>query len=207
LPRQSLWNAKEVAKKILGIKDPQIATPDRLFNSPCDHLARVVGRAGRFLFVSEGFIPYGVSQESIARCRGVSPRTVSRHLSNAHRMEASPVRGYRSEVAPCWKVQLAHPLRRSFNVETLKSSRLQELRDRGRRFIRGPNDRWFYARTNVYWFDWELSRQRYRREHLKEILEIPKECKKLQKLVRQETWAEWHEQNAGLIRKPYRSKT
>ncbi len=206
LQRQSLWNAKEAAKKNLGIKEPRIETPDRLF-SPCDHLARVVERVGRFLFVSEGFIPYGASQELIAHCRGVSPRTVSRHLSNAHRLQASPVRGYRSEVDPCWKVQLAQRVRRSFCVEALKNSRLQELHDDGQRFIRGPNNRWFYLRTNVYWFDWQLSRQRYRRERLKEILEVPKECKLLQKFVPEERWVKWHRENCGLIRIPYRSKT
>ncbi|WP_017714934.1 hypothetical protein [Kamptonema formosum] len=43
----------------------------------------------------------------------------------------------------------------------------------------------------MYWFDWQLSRQRYRRLRLKEILEVPKEDKRLQKLVREDSWAEW----------------
>jgi hypothetical protein len=179
LQRQSFWNAFSAAKKILKIKNSQVSIPDRLFNSPCDLQARVVGPKGRFLFVSEGFLSDWGTHETISGVRGVSPRTVQRHLSNLYRLQSSPIRGCRSEVYLCWKVRVAQRVRRSYDVEFLKNSEIQEIHESesSRLFIIGPKGQWFWLRTNIYYFDWKLSRILYRREYLRKLmgfLEVPK---------------------------------
>src|SRR4028118_475469 len=88
-------------------------TPAQLMmptSRPCDKLARVLGRSQRFIFCESGFKFYGGSQEAIAQSRGLSAETVSRHLSNRYRLEASPVRGFRRDLPPIIKKQLVERL-------------------------------------------------------------------------------------------------
>jgi hypothetical protein len=88
-------------------------TPTQLMTPtlrPCDHLARVLGRSQRFIFCKSGFKFYGGSQEAIAQSRGLSAETVSRHLSNRYRLEASPVRGFLRDLPPIIKKQLVERL-------------------------------------------------------------------------------------------------
>ncbi|MBD0311105.1 MAG: bifunctional DNA primase/polymerase, partial [Microcoleus sp. T1-bin1] len=91
-----------------GLYTPvQLMTPTL---RPCDKLARVLGRSQRFIFCESGFKFYGGSQEAIAQSRGLSRATVSRHLSNRYRLEASPIRGFRRDLAPIIKKQLVERL-------------------------------------------------------------------------------------------------
>ena len=84
-----------------GLYTPvQLMTPTL---RPCDHLARVLGRSQRFIFCESGFKFYGGSQETIAQLRGLSPGTISRHLSNSYRLVPSPVRRFREDVPPVFK--------------------------------------------------------------------------------------------------------
>ena len=88
-------------------------TPTQLMTPtlrPCDKLARVLGRSQRFIFCESGFKFYGGSQEAIAQSRGLSAETVSRHLSNRYRLEASPVRGFLRDLPPIIKKQLVERL-------------------------------------------------------------------------------------------------
>src|SRR4028118_1693607 len=88
-------------------------TPTQLMTPtlrPCDKLARVLGRSQRFIFCESGFKFYGGSQEALAQSRGLSAETVSRHLSNRYRLEASPVRGFRRDLPPIIKKQLVERL-------------------------------------------------------------------------------------------------
>src|SRR4028118_77269 len=86
----------------------QLMTPT--LEPPSDHLARVLGRSQRFIFCESGFKFYGGSQETIAQLRGLSVATVSRHLSNRYRLEASPIRGFRRDLPPIIKKQLVERL-------------------------------------------------------------------------------------------------
>jgi hypothetical protein len=91
-----------------GLRTPvQLMTPTL---RPCDNLARVLGRSQRFIFCESGFKFYGGSQEAIAQSRGLSAETVSRHLSNKYRLEASPVRGFLRDLPPIIKKQLVERL-------------------------------------------------------------------------------------------------
>lgn len=203
LQRQSLWSAKEAAKTLLKIKNPRIPEPHRLVNAPCELLARVVARRAGRLFVTEGFPAYGVSQETVGLARGLHPRTVRRHLSDSYRLEPSPVRGYRSDLDSCDKVQIAQRVPRSFPVEPLKSSRLEDVYAESQRFILGPKGRWFYLRCNVYWLERELSRVRYRRKHLQELTGCPSALsprfKDWAERATYSKWAEWQKDNLGLL--------
>ncbi len=76
----------------------------------CDYPARVLGKGDRFIYCNSEFRFYGGSQEAIAQSRGISPATVSRHLSNGYRLVAAPVRGYRGELPPIVKKQLVEKL-------------------------------------------------------------------------------------------------
>ena len=90
-----------------------LCTPVQLMTPtlrPHEHLAWVLGRSQRFIFCESGFKFYGGSQEAIAQLRGLSVATVSRHLSNRYRLKASPVRGFRRDLAPIIKKQLVEPL-------------------------------------------------------------------------------------------------
>jgi hypothetical protein len=94
-------------------------TPTQLMTPtlrPCDKLARVLGRSQRFIFCESGFKFYGGSQEAIAQSRGLSAETVSRHLSNRYRLEASPVRGFLRDLPPIIKKQLVERLPRLKNM-------------------------------------------------------------------------------------------
>lgn len=199
----------EAAKKLYGIKDPQIPAPHQLFSSPCEHLARVVGRSSRFLFVSEGFLPYGASQETVATVRGVSRRTIRRHLSDSYRLQPSPVRGYRSDLDDCPKVQVAQRVSRSYPVESLKSCRLEDLQEEGDRFILGPGNRWFFLRCNLYWLERGLSRIRFRRKHLQKLtvtgaLTVSEfESRFRAREYVSTKWVEWAKKNAGLLAARY----
>ena len=88
-------------------------TPTQLMTPtlrPCDKLARVLGRSQRFIFCESGFKFYGGSLEEIAQLRGLSVATVSSHLSNRYRLEASPVHGFRRDLPPIIKKQLVEHL-------------------------------------------------------------------------------------------------
>lgn len=156
--RQSFWAAKEEKENKKLKRKPLKA--ELLFSPPCGNLARVIGRNKGILYVSEGFITYGASQESVARQRGVSTRTVQRHLSNLYRTQPSPVRGHRSELGFCYKVQLAQRVRRGI---TPKIASLAGFEEDAARLIHGPHNRMFYLGCNIYYPDRELVRARYRR--------------------------------------------
>jgi len=103
-----LQRREEIAQIKPG-ESSSLYTPTQLMTPtlrPCDKLARVLGRSQRFIFCESGFKFYGGSQEAIAQSRGLSAETVSRHLSNKYRLEASPVRGFLRDLPPIIKKQL-----------------------------------------------------------------------------------------------------
>jgi hypothetical protein len=107
-----LQRREEIAQIKPG-ESSSLYTPTQLMTPtlrPCDKLARVLGRSQRFIFCESGFKFYGGSQEAIAQSRGLSAETVSRHLSNRYRLEASPVRGFLRDLPPIIKKQLVERL-------------------------------------------------------------------------------------------------
>src|SRR4028118_1780952 len=87
-----------------GQQSTQLIEPSALHTS--DKPAGVITKSARFIYVESGFRFYGGSIEAIAQLRGISPSTVSRHLSNRYRLAASPVRAFREELPPIIKKQV-----------------------------------------------------------------------------------------------------
>jgi hypothetical protein len=135
-------------------------TPTQLITPtlrPCDKLARVLGRSQRFIFCESGFKFYGGSQEAIAQSRGLSAETVSRHLSNKYRLEASPVRGFLRDLPPIIKKQLVERLPR------LKNMPPKICLEEGL-FLMGGD--WWKPHCNVYCLSHRLVSARRRRAAL-----------------------------------------
>ncbi|MEG4495482.1 bifunctional DNA primase/polymerase [Microcoleus sp. D3_18_C4] len=122
---------------------------------PCEKLARVLEkRSERFIFCKSDFRFYGGSQETIAQLRGLSPGTISRHLSNSYRLVASPVHKFREDLPPISKKQLLEQL-----------SHLQKMpanfcREDGLIFLKGD---WYKPHPNIYLLNHRLVSVRRRR--------------------------------------------
>ena len=143
-----------------GLYTPaQLMTPT---SPPCSKLARVLGRSQRFIFCESGFKFYGGSQEAIAQSRGLSAETVSRHLSNRYRLEASPVRGFRRDLAPIIKKQLVERLPRLQNMPP-KICLEEGL------FLMGGE--WWKPHCNVYLLDHRLVSARRRRVRIQAAID------------------------------------
>jgi hypothetical protein len=130
--------------------------------SPSDHLARVLGRSQRFIFCESEFKFYGGSQEVIAQLRGLSVATVSRHLSNRYRLEASPVRGFRRDLLPIIKKQLVERL------PHLKNMPPKICLEEGL-FLMGGE--WWEPHCNVYLLDHRLVSARQRRGRIQAAID------------------------------------
>ena len=138
----------------------QLMTPT--LESPSAHLARVLGRSQRFIFCESGFKFYGGSQETIAQLRGLSPGTISRHLSNRYRLKASPVRGFRRDLPPIIKKQLVEHLPR------LKNMPPKICLEEGL-FLMGGE--WWKPHCNVYLLDHRLVSARRRRGRIQAAID------------------------------------
>ena len=142
-----------------------LCTPVQLMTPtlrPCDKLARVLGRSQRFIFCKSGFKFYGGSQEAIAQSRGLSAETVSRHLSNRYRLEASPVRGFLRDLPPIIKKQLVEHLPR------LKNMPPKICLEEGL-FLMGGE--WWQPHCNVYLLDHRLVSARRRRGRIQAAID------------------------------------
>jgi len=134
-----------------------LCTPVQLMTPtlrPCDNLARVLGRSQRFIFCESGFKFYGGSQEAIAQLRGLSPGTISRHLSNNYRLAASPVRKFREDLPPVSKKQL---LERLPHLQNMPAKLCHE---EGLILLGGD---WYKPHTNIYLLNHRLVSARRRR--------------------------------------------
>lgn len=131
-----------------------VAKPENLL-SPSVLLAGVLGRGSRFIYCDRSFRFYGGSQKSISQFRGVSSGTVSRHLSNSYRLAASPLRGFRDDLAPIIKKQLA---------ERLPGVGLFASKFCSREGFINLGVDWFRPRCNVYLLTHHLVSARCRRQ-------------------------------------------
>lgn len=143
----------------------QIPDPMKVADPSCGTPARALGYNNRFLFVSENFLDYGGSQETIGQRLGISSRTVQRHLSNSYRLKPSPVRKFRANLEPALKRQIAIRLKRSFKPMG-RSSRDAEIASDERRILK-IGDRYFEARNNIYALNHCLVPCRFRRHSYK----------------------------------------
>ena len=151
-----------------GLYTPmQLMTPT--LEPPSDHLARVLGRSQRFIFCESGFKFYGGSQEEIAQSRGLSAETVSRHLSNSYRLEASPVRGFRRDLPPIIKKQLVE------HLPDLKNMPPKICLEEGLFLIDGE---WWKPHCNVYLLDHRLVSARRRRGRIQAAIDKRNLCSK-----------------------------
>jgi len=133
-----------------------IVRPSTLLQT-CDHPARVLGRGDRFIYCGSEFRFYGGSQEAIGQLRGISPATVSRHLSNKYRLKPTPVRGYRQDATPIAKKQLLQQL------PGLQSMPPKLCAKEGLFWIK---DNWWRPHCNVYLLDHRLVSARCRRSRM-----------------------------------------
>jgi len=159
-----LQRREEIAQIKAG-ESSGLYTPAQLMTltSPtCGKLARVLGRSQRFIFCESGFKFYGGSQEAIAQSRGLSRGTVSRHLSNRYRLEASPVRGFRRDLPPIIKKQLVEP------VPHLKNMPPKICLEEGL-FLMGGE--WWKPHCNVYLIDHRLVSARRRRGRIQAAID------------------------------------
>jgi hypothetical protein len=151
-----------------GLYTPmQLMTPT--LEPPSDHLARVLGRSQRFIFCESGFKFYGGSQEAIAQSRGLSAETVSRHLSNSYRLEASPVRGFRRDLPPIIKKQLVE------HLPGLKNMPPKICLEEGL-FLMGGE--WWKPHCNVYLLEHRLVSARRRRAYIQSAIDKESLCSK-----------------------------
>lgn len=123
----------------------------------CDYPARVLGKGDRFIYCDSGFRFYGGSQGAIAESRGISPATVSRHLSNSYRLVSTPLRGYREELPPIVKKQLVEKL------QHLKKMPSKLCIEDGLFSMHGD---WWKPHCNVYLLDHRLVSARRRRAQI-----------------------------------------
>jgi len=154
-----LQRREEIAQIKAG-ESSGLYTPTQLMTPtlrPCDKLARVLGRSQRFIFCESRFKFYGGSQEAIAQSRGLSAETVSRHLSNRYRLEASPVRDFRRDLPPIIKKQLVE------RVPHLKNMPPKICLEEGL-FLMGGE--WWKPHCNVYCLNHRLVSARRRRAAL-----------------------------------------
>ena len=162
LQRQSLYcqRLEEVEQIKSRGDDPgktltQIVKPIDLHT--CGKPARVLGKGDRFIYCESGFRFYGGSQVSIAQLRGLSPTTVSRHLSNSYRLVPTPVRGFREDLPPVIKKQLVEKL------PQLKQMPPKLCVEEGLFFMHGN---WWKPHCNVYLLDHRLVSAKRRRARI-----------------------------------------
>ena len=152
---------EEIGKLKSQGKDPgkiptRIVQPGTLHT--CEIPARVLARGSRFDYFESGFQFYGGSQKAIALSRGISPSTVSRHLSNSYRMEPTPIQQKRSGIPPIIKRQLLEQLPR------LKGMPANLCTEDGLLFL---HENWWKPHPNIYLLEHRLVSARRRRSRIK----------------------------------------
>ena len=168
LQQSSFYAAKQAAIED-GQKKPAMILSHQFFAPSCELPAWALGRSKRWIYLSEGIVSYGSSQESIAINRNLSPRTISRHLSPS-RSIPSPVRKFRLGIPKIEKVQVAQRLNR------LKGKHLAFLikcsdneHDESNRFFKIGN-RVFERKNNIYNFsDFDLLSSKRKRFHFNRL--------------------------------------
>ena len=133
----------------------------------CQSGQGVLGVSGRFIFVSERFIPYGSSVAGIADRRHLSTRQIQRHLQSAYR-HPSPVRGYHRKAGDLEKRQIAKRLPRRLNGMAADLRRGGEVNEANRLLKVG--DRLFRLGCNLYAPDLSLCGVKRRRSAYKRFL-------------------------------------
>ncbi|WP_368012139.1 bifunctional DNA primase/polymerase [Laspinema palackyanum] len=148
LQRASLFAAKESQR---DIPENRIKPINPLVNR-AELGQRVLWLGPRFIGVSEKFVLWGASQSAIANERGISERTVQRHLSNTYRNQPSEVRGSRSDLETINKAQICQRLPRRMNFlgnPAFSDYLIDDLDGK----ILACGDRVYRCHTNLYQFD------------------------------------------------------
>jgi AraC-like DNA-binding protein len=143
-----------------GQQPTQLIEPSALHTS--DKPAGVITKSARFIYVESGFRFYGGSIEAIAQLRGISPSTVSRHLSNRYRLAASPVRAFREELPPIIKKQV---MEKRPNLKNMPQKLCQE---EGLVSMFGE---WWEPHCNVYLLNHRLVSARRRRGRIQAAID------------------------------------
>jgi Bifunctional DNA primase/polymerase, N-terminal len=174
LQRGSFYQQRQEETQQIKAQDSNPEQPTTQMVAPitlltCDKLARVSRKSDRFIFCEPGFRFYGGSQAAIAQSRGLSAETVSRHLSNRYRLEASPVRGFRRDLSPIIKKQLVERL------PHLKNMPPKICLEDGL-FLMGGE--WWKPHCNVYLLEHRLVSARRRRAYIQSAIDKESLCSK-----------------------------
>jgi hypothetical protein len=167
LQKASFYRQRQEEMQQIKAQDQNPGQPTQLIAPttlvpPCGKPARVIARTDRFIYVESGFRFYGGSQEAIAQLRGISPSTVSRHLSNRYRLAASPVRAFREELSPIIKKQV---MEKRPNLKNMPQKLCQE---EGLVSMFGE---WWEPHCNVYLLDHRLVSARRRRSRIQAAID------------------------------------
>ena len=167
LQKASFYRQRQEEMQQIKAQDQNPGQPTQLIAPtnlvpPCEKPARVIARTDRFIYVESGFRFYGGSQEAIAQLRGISPSTVSRHLSNRYRLTASPVRAFREELPPIIKKQV---MEKRPNLKNMPQKLCQE---EGLVSMFGE---WWEPHCNVYLLDHRLVSARRRRGRIQAAID------------------------------------
>lgn len=155
LQNQAFYVLKHDYKQDL-IKASDLLTSDKLPGG--------IKKVGRFCLTEADFIPYGGSQQTIAARRGLSIRTVQRHLSNKYRLSSTPIREQRRAISSIQKVQILqkHP-------DQFRAAISQKLYpDEAPKLIL-YGGQYYQPRCNIYEFDLELRRKLWLRKSYQKI--------------------------------------
>jgi len=168
--RQRQEEIRQIKAEGSDLQQPtQLIEPTTLLHT-CEQPARVLGRSDRFIYVEPGFRFYGGSIEAIAQSRGLSPATVSRHLSNSYRLVASPVRAFREELPPLVKKQVMErlPLPKNIPAKLCREDGLVSL-----------FGEWWEPHCNVYVLNHRLVSARRRRSRIQTAIDKRALCVKI----------------------------
>ncbi|MEP6519944.1 bifunctional DNA primase/polymerase [Microcoleus vaginatus] len=168
--RQRQEEMRQIKAEGSDLQQPtQLIGPTALHT--CEKPARVLGKSDRFIYVEPGFRFYGGSIEAIAQLRGLSPATVSRHLSNSYRLVASPVRVFREELPPLVKKQVMERLPLPKNIPA------KLCREEGLISMLGE---WWKPHCNIYVLNHRLVSARRRRSRIQTAIDKRALCVKIE---------------------------
>lgn len=161
LQRGSVWQAKRKNKS----QAKQIKYPDQLLDNclTSDRLPGwgVIQRGGRMLYLSEDWIPVGVSEKAIGAYVGCSERTIQRRFANRWRQERGLEPLNKAQAAVLIAADMS-PQERKFYIECAPV----EIRSRLLSYGRGV----YLCGTNLYSTDTIVRAQHWRQEEYRQTI-------------------------------------
>lgn len=156
-------NKEAASQKI----DRKALAPEKIISSPpCEKTAaRVLGETDRNILVTEGFIAYGASQETIAHRRNLCRRQIQRHLSQTYRTKSAPIKNWRGDLQPLIQKQIHQRLPYRCKKDFLIVAAV--MGDRAKYWV-DIDGRVWERKPNLAIYRHQLIRMRFRRSRIAE---------------------------------------